>query len=424
MPSCMRRAYTLAIVAHSRPEELDARAAARPRSSRARGRARDRPRRDRDARARRGARADRVAGCGDRGFFAAGGERLVADLYLGYGLSSTIRRGHTPAPPEPCPLPLAACSVRPAEYVVEYDNTTETAFVRRLAADLEPAPSTPPRSGASGCDRARRRLPGQPRAAPLRAVRGRRRRARRPSPRPESTQPRALPRRRLGDRLRLAGALPGAARPPRLDVPDQGDAPGRGSRRARGLGQGRGRARDDRRPRAQRPLAHLRARERALARADGDAGAGRGRAHGLDRRGNAARRGRPGRDARGDVPRRLDHGGPEDRGRRPDRGDRARRARRVDGRARPGLRQRRPRPGADDPHLRDRGGAHPPLGRRRRRLGLRSAGGDRRVVDEGRSAARARSAHRRSSPARWRDADAACATRERAGSAARSDASA
>lgn len=59
---------------------------------------------------------------GDRGFFAPGGEGLVADLYLGYGLSATIRRRHTAAPPEPCPLPLAACSVRPREYVVEYDN--------------------------------------------------------------------------------------------------------------------------------------------------------------------------------------------------------------------------------------------------------------------------------------------------------------
>ena len=58
----------------------------------------------------------------DRGFFVAGGEGLVADLYLGYGLSASIRRGHTAAPPEPCPLPLAACSVRPREYVVEYDN--------------------------------------------------------------------------------------------------------------------------------------------------------------------------------------------------------------------------------------------------------------------------------------------------------------
>ncbi len=57
-----------------------------------------------------------------RGFFEPGGEGLTADLYLGYGLSSTIRRHHSDAPPEPCPLPLAACAVRPDGYVVNNGN--------------------------------------------------------------------------------------------------------------------------------------------------------------------------------------------------------------------------------------------------------------------------------------------------------------
>ena len=57
-----------------------------------------------------------------KGFFAAGGEALVADLYLGYGLSQTIRREATPAPPEPCPLPLAACAVRPTLHDVGNGN--------------------------------------------------------------------------------------------------------------------------------------------------------------------------------------------------------------------------------------------------------------------------------------------------------------
>jgi para-aminobenzoate synthetase component I len=55
----------------------------------------------------------------ERGFFAPGGEELVADLYLGYGLSQAIRRGSSPAPPEPCPaLPLAACVIGPDEHPV------------------------------------------------------------------------------------------------------------------------------------------------------------------------------------------------------------------------------------------------------------------------------------------------------------------
>jgi para-aminobenzoate synthetase component I len=46
------------------------------------------------------------------GFFSGDAEGLVADLFLGYGLSRTIRRTATPAPPEPAGLPLAACRVR------------------------------------------------------------------------------------------------------------------------------------------------------------------------------------------------------------------------------------------------------------------------------------------------------------------------
>jgi para-aminobenzoate synthetase component 1 len=47
-----------------------------------------------------------------QGFFRPGGERLAADLYLGFGLSDLLRRDASASPPEPCPLPLAACRVR------------------------------------------------------------------------------------------------------------------------------------------------------------------------------------------------------------------------------------------------------------------------------------------------------------------------
>ncbi len=44
------------------------------------------------------------------GFWGRNG--VVADLYLGYGLAQALRRGASPPPPEPCPLPLLACRVR------------------------------------------------------------------------------------------------------------------------------------------------------------------------------------------------------------------------------------------------------------------------------------------------------------------------
>jgi para-aminobenzoate synthetase component 1 len=45
-------------------------------------------------------------------FFGSGTRDVCADLFLGYGLSAALRREPWPDPPEPCPLPLAACRVR------------------------------------------------------------------------------------------------------------------------------------------------------------------------------------------------------------------------------------------------------------------------------------------------------------------------
>ncbi len=47
------------------------------------------------------------------GFFSGASPGICADLYLGYGLSRSLRRTSSPDPPEPCSLPLAACRVRP-----------------------------------------------------------------------------------------------------------------------------------------------------------------------------------------------------------------------------------------------------------------------------------------------------------------------
>jgi para-aminobenzoate synthetase component 1 len=52
----------------------------------------------------------------DHGFFGPAADDLVADVYLGYGLSQSIRRDASPSPLEPCPaLPLAACRFRDKE---------------------------------------------------------------------------------------------------------------------------------------------------------------------------------------------------------------------------------------------------------------------------------------------------------------------
>ncbi len=49
-----------------------------------------------------------------KGFFEGGADGLVADVFLGYGLSNALRRTSSLAPPEPCPLPPAAIHIRPA----------------------------------------------------------------------------------------------------------------------------------------------------------------------------------------------------------------------------------------------------------------------------------------------------------------------
>ncbi|HKP17177.1 MAG TPA: anthranilate synthase component I family protein [Gaiellaceae bacterium] len=48
----------------------------------------------------------------DAGFFSGRSDERVADVYLGYGLSRSLRRTRAPDPGEPCPLPAAAVQIR------------------------------------------------------------------------------------------------------------------------------------------------------------------------------------------------------------------------------------------------------------------------------------------------------------------------
>ena len=60
----------------------------------------------------------------------------VADVYLGYGLSESLRRDPAPPPPEPCALPLLACAVRRDE---PHDDSSQASFrVGEWEASWEP----------------------------------------------------------------------------------------------------------------------------------------------------------------------------------------------------------------------------------------------------------------------------------------------
>jgi para-aminobenzoate synthetase component I len=51
----------------------------------------------------------------EAGFFGGGAEGVVADVFVAYGISRSLRRTPRPDPPEPCRLPLAAARIRPAD---------------------------------------------------------------------------------------------------------------------------------------------------------------------------------------------------------------------------------------------------------------------------------------------------------------------
>ena len=247
-----------------------------PRSSSASGSSSARADRARAPRARGRVRADRVLAA-RAGVLRAGRRGRSSPICTSATGSRRLSAGRpTPAPAEPCALPLVACVVRTDGHA----GVMTTRWSSRHRCRDGDDGSRSARGGAPGPGRATPRavdavrdaigrgdvyqvnlvqhlsapFAGSPRALAARLA--------------PLTQPNELPfadaewrvlrGRRLGDRH---PPLPSSSSPGagdrRLDAADQGNAAARPSRGAPRLGEGRGRARDDRRPRAERPLARL-----------------------------------------------------------------------------------------------------------------------------------------------------------------------
>ena len=126
----------------------------------------------------------------ERGFFAPGGEDLVADLYLGYGLSVDDPATALAPPARAVSAPVRGLC-RPAECARRRTDNSATDGSRfgRVAADVGRRLLRRGGRARSRRNRSRRRLPGQPRAAPFGELRRRPRHARRPAGTPEATPP-------------------------------------------------------------------------------------------------------------------------------------------------------------------------------------------------------------------------------------------
>ena len=192
----------------------------------------------------------------DEGFW--GRDDVVADLYLGYGLSDPLRRSASAGAARAVPA-AAPCLPDPAAQ--GRGPRRPAVHARRVGANAGRRGLRRRDRGGARCDRARRRLPGQPRPASCGAVR-RRSGAR-------SRRARAASRRCSRDRSRSTAGRSSRPRPSSSShgagdasatLPIKGTRPAGEDVDAR---EGRRRARDDRRPRAQRPLARLRARHRS-----------------------------------------------------------------------------------------------------------------------------------------------------------------
>ena len=174
-----------------------------------------------------GSLADVERGSARKGFFEGGGDGLVADVYLGYGLSRSLRRTDVLRPAGAVPAAAGGSGIRPANEPLPLPGAFRD---RRVGARPGARPST-----ARPSRRVRAAIAAgdvyqvnlvQHLSAPFRGDPAGLARALAPL---RPLEPRPLARRRLGDRLRLARALPPPPRPPRLDDADQGHAAARPS---------------------------------------------------------------------------------------------------------------------------------------------------------------------------------------------------
>ena len=264
----------------------------------------------------------------EAGFFGGGAAGVVADLYLGYGLGRApgAPRGPTRPSPAGCRWPPAACVPRRSP-----PATAGPLSSRRVGADLGRGRST--RAAVEvgqGRDRARRRLPGQPRPAPLGSVP---RRPERPRARARATAAACTASRSCGDGWTIVSASPELFLARRGDrvctMPIKGTRPAGSSDDLRALGEGRRRAPHDRRPRAQRSRTRLRAGHASAGPSSWPSTGWPASRHLVSTvEGRLRPRRRPRRAARGALPGRLGHRLPQDLGHRPHRRARAGRPRR------------------------------------------------------------------------------------------------
>jgi para-aminobenzoate synthetase component I len=72
-----------------------------------------------------------------QGFFEGGADGLVADVYLGYGLSDALRRTGVRTPTEPCLLPAAAAEIRQVTQCYKLESPAASAEIQQVTQCYE-----------------------------------------------------------------------------------------------------------------------------------------------------------------------------------------------------------------------------------------------------------------------------------------------